>query len=322
MSSTPAAVAPPDLAATRPVSAWLLGLLGVVIFALTLPLTRMAVGPEAAPQLDAGFVTFGRAALAGVLSLAWLGATGAMARSRWPDAPQWRGLAATAVGVVVGFPLFLALALRQVDASHAAVVTGVMPMATAVIGAVLLRQRMPAAFWAAAVVGLALVLAFAAWHGGARLQAADGLLLLAVLSGGYGYVRGAQLSSPGLPPHAVICWVLVLSLPLTLPMTAWTWPAQPAQASSWWALAYLGVFSMWLGFFAWYRALASGGTVRISQVQLLQPFLAIWFSVPLLGETLDAATVVFTLAIVATILFSRRAAQPTPHGPVPPRKPT
>ena len=47
---------------------------------------------------------------------------------------------------------------------------------------------------------------------------------------------------------------------------------------------------MWLGFFAWYRGLALGGTVRVSQVQLLQPFLALLFAVPVLGERLEPTT--------------------------------
>jgi len=46
-----------------------LGLLGVVIFAMTLPMTRLAVGPAADPQLPPLFVTAGRAAFAGLLSL-------------------------------------------------------------------------------------------------------------------------------------------------------------------------------------------------------------------------------------------------------------
>jgi drug/metabolite transporter (DMT)-like permease len=62
---------------------------------------------------------------------------------------------------------------------------------------------------------------------------------------------------------------------------------------------------MWLGFFAWYRGLALGGAVRVSQVQLVQPFLSMLFAVPVLGERLDAATVGFALAVVATVFVGR-----------------
>jgi drug/metabolite transporter (DMT)-like permease len=278
-----------------------LGLLGVLIFAVTLPMTRLATGSQAAPQLAPAFVTFGRAAGAGLLSLLYLAAV----RAAWPRGRQWADLAFTALGVVIGFPLCLAFALRLVPASHASVVTGLLPLATAVVGALAHRQRPAPGFWAAALSGTGLVIAFAAWQGGGALQAADLLLGLAVLSAAGGYVSGARLSRQ-MPAEQVICWVLVLSLPLTLPATALAWPAQPVAASAWWGFGYVTLFSMWLGFFAWYRGLALGGTVRVSQVQLVQPFLSLLMCVPLLGEPLDAATVMFSLAVIATVAWSRR----------------
>jgi drug/metabolite transporter (DMT)-like permease len=280
-----------------------LGLLGVAIFALTLPMTRLAVGDADAPQLPPAFVTAGRAALAGLLSIAYLRAVGAM----WPAREHWRALAVCAFGTVVGFPLFLALALRRVDAMHAAVVTGVLPLGTAVAAALLLRQRASIGFWACAMVGCALVLGFAALEGEGRLSAADGLLLLAVASASVGYVAGARVSAR-LPAQQVICWVLALSLPLTLPAMLWSWPANAGavRPSAWAGFAYVTLFSMWLGFFAWYRALALGGVMRVSQVQLLQPFLALIAAVPLLGERLEAVTVVFALAVAGVVFLGKR----------------
>jgi drug/metabolite transporter (DMT)-like permease len=280
---------------------FVLGTLGVVIFAMTLPMTRLAVGDAADPQLPPAFVTAGRAALAGLLSVVYLLAV----RARVPERRHWPALALSALGTVVGFPLFLSLALRQVDAMHAAVVTGVMPLGTAVVAALVLRQRPSTGFWACAVLGCALVLGFAAWQGSGRLSAADALLLLAVASTSIGYVAGAQVSL-AMPAPRVICWLLVGSLPFTLPATLWSWPEAPARASAWLGFAYVSVFSMWLGFFAWYRGLALGGVVRVSQVQLLQPFLALLFAVPVLGERLQPLTVVFSLAVIAVVFVGRR----------------
>jgi drug/metabolite transporter (DMT)-like permease len=280
-----------------------LGLLGVAIFALTLPMTRLAVGDASHPQLPPSFVTAGRAALAGLLSIAYLRWTGA----RWPQRRHWRALAVCAAGTVVGFPWLLGLALRRVDAMHAAVVTGVLPLGTAVVAALALRQRASAGFWMCAAIGCALVLGFAALQGRGALAPADGLLLAAVASASIGYVAGARVSSV-LPAEQVICWVLALSLPLTLPAMVATWPerAQTVQAGSWLGFAYVTVFSMWLGFFAWYRGLVLGGVMRVSQVQLLQPFLALLAAVPLLGERLDATTVLFALAVAAVVFVARR----------------
>ncbi|HET6599904.1 MAG TPA: DMT family transporter [Burkholderiaceae bacterium] len=278
-----------------------LGLLGVAFFAMTLPMTRLAVGPEHDPQLSPVFVTAGRAAFAGLLSILYLKLT---------HAPRLRmhhlgTLLVSALGTVVGFPLFLGLALRHVDAMHAAVVTGLIPLATAIVAAVHFRQRPSAGFWLCAVLGCLLVLAFALLQGGGGLVMADGLLLLAVLSTGFGYVAGAVLAAE-MPAERVICWVLVVSLPLTLPVMLVTWPAHAVAPGAWGGFAYVTLFSMWIGFFAWYRALAIGGTVRVSQVQLVQPFLALLFAVPVLGETLETSTVLFSLAVIATVFIGKK----------------
>jgi drug/metabolite transporter (DMT)-like permease len=283
------------------------GTLGVALFALTIPMTRLASGSLEAPQLSPWFVAFGRAALAGVLALLYLLAL----RAPRPSAAQWRWLALTALGVVFGFPVFMGLAVQRVDAVHASVITGILPLVTAVLGAWLLGQRQRAPFWAFAALGLLLVLAFAWWRGGAALQLADALLALALVLGALGYVWGARLSASMRPEH-VISWVLVLALPLTLPLAWWTRPSAPVQAVSWLGFGYVALFSMWIGFFAWYRGLALGGTVRVSQVQLAQPFLSILAAVPILGERVDAATGLFLLAVMAVVFASRRVASAPP----------
>jgi drug/metabolite transporter (DMT)-like permease len=289
-----------------------LGLFGIVIFSATLPLTKLAVGPPDAPQLSPWFVTFGRAAVAGLLSVLYLLARRARGDRLIPSSRQWGLLAFTALGVVVGFPLCLALALQYVPSTHGAVVTGLLPLATAVVAALWFRQQPSLGFWTCAVLGTLLVLAFMMIRsldasGHFSLHLADVFLLLAMLSAALGYIGGARLT-PSLGAERVICWVLVMSLPVTLPMTWLNAPADfsAIHAASWWAFAYLAVFSMWIGFFAWYRGLALGGAVRVSQVQLVQPFLSMLFAVPLLGERLDAVTVGFGLAVIATVFVGKK----------------
>lgn len=281
-----------------------LGLLGTVIFSVTLPMTRLAVGTPDAPQMSGIFIALGRAVVAAGLSAVFLLAT----RAPLPKREDWWPLAATAGGVVFGFPLFTSMAMRYVEAVHAAVIIGALPLATAAVGALLHRQRPSAGFWLCAALGSALVVAFAllrSGSGGLSISAADLLLLAAVLCAAVGYGYGARLSQRMQAEH-VICWALLLSLPLTLPLAAISWPAGAIKASAWWGFGYVAVFSMWLGFFAWYRGLALGGTVRVSQVQLLQPFLSMLFAVPLLGESLDAVTVGFGLAVIATVFIGKK----------------
>lgn len=295
-----------------------LGLLGVAIFALTLPMTRLAVGTPEAPLMSGVFVAMARAVVAGLLSTLLLWAR----RAPWPQRADRGPLVLTALGVVFGFPLLTSVAMRYVGAVHASVIVGVLPLATAAVGALLHRQRPSPAFWACALLGTALVVAFAVLRSGSdglALHPADLLLLAAMLCAAVGYAYGARLSHH-LRADAVICWALVLSLPLTVPLAALSWPHAPVPASAWAALAYVAVFSMWLGFFAWYRGLALGGTVRVSQVQLVQPFLGMLAAVPLLGERLDATSVGFGLAVMATVLAGRRmpvrpAPQSTPQAP-------
>jgi drug/metabolite transporter (DMT)-like permease len=299
------------------------GLLGVVLFAATLPMTKLATGSFASPELSPVFVTFGRAAVAGVLSVFYL----VLTRSRVPQGRQWGALLLTALGVVIGFPLFMAIGLRHVEAVHASVVTGILPLATAVVGSLWLRQRPSAGFWACAVAGSVLVGAFVVLRSGgagSSAQLADLLLLLAVASAAFGYVGGGRLTTQ-LGAEQVICWVLVISLPLTLPVMLWSWPSTAVRSSAWLGFAYVALFSMWIGFFAWYRGLALGGTVRVSQVQLVQPFLSMLFAVPLLGESLDLVTVGFALAVIATVFIGKKmpvAPVPATHRPLPPRTAT
>jgi drug/metabolite transporter (DMT)-like permease len=285
-----------------------LGLLGVVIFGLTLPMTRLATGTVDAPQMSPWFVTWARAALAGSLSLIYLLAV----RAPWPRPEQRSPLCLSLAGNVVGYPLLLGWALRHVTASHAAVITALLPLATAAAAAWLMQQRARLGFWVFAGLGSALVAAYsvlrAAQMGhGFGLTWADALLLGAVVAASLGYVAGAKVTA-SLGAEKVISWVCVMALPITLPGAWLTWPEHAIGLSSWLALLYVGMFSMWAGFFAWFRGLSMGGPLRVSQTQLLQPFISILAAWPLLGESPDAMTLGFALAVVTTVFMGRRMA--------------
>ena len=284
-----------------------LGLLGIVIFSVTLPMTRLAVGTPDMPQMSGAFIAFGRAVVAAGLSAAFLLVT----RAPLPQRQHWLPLAMTALGVVFGFPLLTSIAMRYVEAVHASVIVGVLPLATAAVGALLHRQRPSIGFWLCAALGSAMVVTFAVLRSGntpgagLSIQFADVLLLAAMLCAAVGYGYGGRLSQHMQAEH-VICWALVISLPLTVPLALVNYPAVALKAVTWAAFAYVAVFSMWLGFFAWYRGLALGGTVRVSQVQLVQPFLSMLFAVPLLGERLDTVTVGFSLAVIACVFIGKK----------------
>lgn len=276
-----------------------LGLLGVLAFSGTLPATRVAV-----VHLDPVFVGLGRALVAAVLAALTLAAT----RSPIPRASLWPRLVVVALGVVVGWPVLSAFAMRQVPASHGAVISGLLPLATSVAGVWLAHERPSLRFWACALFGSAVVVAFALWEGGGALQPADLLLAGAVVAAAIGYAEGARLARI-IGGWQVICWALVLSAPfLAFPV----WHAfNPAMLSApwtaWIGFAYVALISMFLGFFAWYRGLALGGIAAVGQTQLLQPFLTIFVSALLLGERVDVATFLAAALVIVAIALGRKS---------------
>jgi drug/metabolite transporter (DMT)-like permease len=268
----------------------------MLCFSFTLPATRLAV-----PAFGSLTVGFGRAALAGLLALGVL----LVRRERLPDRRHWLGLGVVALGTVFGFSIFTSLALRTVPSAHGAVVVGLLPAATAVAAVLLARERPRPAFWAVCALGVLAVLGFAAVQGAGQLAQGDLYLGLAVIFAAAGYAEGGRLART-MDGWRVVSWALVGALPLTL-LAAWLspWPTQPPPAAAWWALGYVSVVSMYLGFFAWYRGLALGGVAQAGQVQLLQPVLTLAWSAALLGESLTPLTVAAALLVVACALLSR-----------------
>ncbi|MEO8305940.1 MAG: DMT family transporter [Betaproteobacteria bacterium] len=275
------------------------GFVGVASFSLTLPATRVAVA-----TLDPVFVGLGRAVIAALLAAIVLAAS----RARWPGWALVPRLALVAGGVIIGFPLFSAWAMRYVPAAHGAVVIGLLPLATAMAGAWIAHERPSRAFWLCAIAGSAVVIGFALWQGGGAPQPADLLLVLAVASAAIGYAEGGRLART-MPGSQVICWALVIAAPFVAIPTAFTLDARllDAPAVAWVGFAYVSVVSMFLGFFAWYRGLALGGIATVGQVQLVQPFLTILASAWLLGESVDVSTYVAAALVIASIAAGRRA---------------
>jgi drug/metabolite transporter (DMT)-like permease len=274
-----------------------LGTIGVAIFSLTLPFTRMAVA-----ELNPVLVALGRAVVAAIgsgLLLWWIGAPR-------PTSAQLRALLIIALGVVIGFPVLSSIAMRYVPASHGAIVIGILPLATALFGALRFGERPSLGFWIAALAGSGIVIAFAFWQGGGALHAADFALFGAVIAAAMGYAEGGRLSQT-MGGQQVISWALVLSMPLLLPATVWLgWHyGVSASPKAWIGFGYVSLFSMFIGFFFWYKGLALGGIARVGQVQLLQPFLTLIGAALILGEALEANNFLFAVAVIAVVAVGR-----------------
>lgn len=280
---------------------WLNGLLGVVIFSGSLPATRIAV-----LEMSPFFLTFLRASLAGLLATLLV----CVLREPRPQRAQLFPLLLVAGGVVIGFPLLTALALQHVTSAHSIVFLGLLPLCTAIFALLRGGERPKRAFWLFSLLGSLLVVAFALAQSHAVSLTGDLLMLAAVIVCGLGYAEGAALTRT-LGGWQVICWALILSLPVMLPAA---WLTQPAtlvdiSAQAWGALSYVSLFSMLIGFIFWYNGLARGGIAAVGQLQLLQPFFGLALSALLLNERVSPLMLLVTLGVILCVIGSRKCAR-------------
>ncbi|WP_338882309.1 DMT family transporter [Xenorhabdus sp. TH1] len=282
-------------------SGWFNGFLGVLIFSGSLPATKLAV-----MDFDPIFLTVARASIAGLLAVILL----FVFKEKRPEFSQLFSLFIVAVGVVVGFPLLTALALQYVTSAHSIVFLGLLPLTTAIFGVWRGGERPRPAFWVFSIIGSLLVIGFAFLQGLSASLIGDVLMLAAVLVCGLGYAEGAKLSRI-LGGWQVICWALLISLPIMFILTFLLMPNSFANVSTpaWISLVYVSLFSMLIGFIFWYRGLAQGGIAAVGQLQLLQPFFGLALSASLLGESVSLLMIVVTVGIIFCVAGSRKFAK-------------
>jgi drug/metabolite transporter (DMT)-like permease len=257
-------------------------------------------------QFDPVFLTVARGAIAGLLALAFLLAL----KQKRPSPRELVSLAVVAGGVVVGFPLLTALALQHVTSAHSIVFIGLLPLATAVFGAIRGGERPKPAFWAFSILGSALVAGFALFQGLSVSPFGDLMMVAAVIVCGLGYAEGGRLSRT-LGGWQVICWALVLSLPLMLPAAFLYMPTtfSDIHMPAFIGLAYVSLFSMLIGFVFWYRGLSQGGIAAVGQLQLLQPFLGLALAAALLNEPVTWGMLAVTVAVIACVAGAKHFAR-------------
>lgn len=277
-----------------------LGFLGVLIFSFTLPVTRLIV-----PFMDPIFLGLGRSVVAGVIAALIL----FVLKQPLPSKRQAGLLLLTACGVVWGFPVLSALGMQTVPASHGSVVTGLLPLLTVIFATLITKELPSLGFWVAALFGASLVIGFSLLKGGAEFHRGDLYLFGSSIIGGMGYAVGGKVSKE-MGGWQVICWALVLSFPVT---TTGAWLLKPDDIFSFPAYVYpsflyLALMSQLFGFFFWNKGLVLGGIARVSQIQLLQPFMSIIAAIIVLGESVDMITYIFAFTVILTIAISRKMA--------------
>jgi drug/metabolite transporter (DMT)-like permease len=276
-----------------------LGVAGVLLFGGTLPATRLAVA-----ALDPLFLSAARAAIAGCAGLLLLFVL------RRPMLPRalWHEFVLAGLCTIVGFPVFMGLAMVHVPAAHGGVVLGIIPLATAAAASLVAHERPSLGFWLASTAGAVIVLIFMVRQSDANtIQLGDFYLLGTVISGAFGYALSGRLSMQR-PGWEVISWQVTLFLPLSLVAAFTLWPADftDVPAPAWAGLAYVSLISQFLAFFVFNAAMAMGGVARVGQLMLLQPFVIVALSVPVNGERFDISTLLYATAVVAAVLAGQR----------------
>jgi drug/metabolite transporter (DMT)-like permease len=276
----------------------LVGFIGIFIFSLTLPATKVAI-----KDLDPYFVAYGRAVLAAFAAMFYL----IISKTKWVETKYVPKLLVIAGGVVFGFPILVNLAMQNGSSAHGAIILGLLPLATAILGVVRHHEKPSIGFWISAIIGSGLVVLFSFISGDGKVAHEDWLLLGACVFASIGYSEGADLSKV-MSPKVVISWVLVLSLPISLAFSYYTFEVSYLHLSirSWIAFLYLALFSMYIGFFFWYEGLLIGGVARVSQVQLLQPFCTLIAASLLLGDELTMMNMIFATLVVSSVMIGKK----------------
>jgi drug/metabolite transporter (DMT)-like permease len=280
---------------------WFFTAIGVLCFSLTFPMTRLSLR-----AFDPILVALVRGAGAGVAALVYL----VLSKSRIPNRRILVRLGSAAVGMVVLFPIFVSMALKSVPATHASVLGSILPLATAVFGVVRGRESVSRRFWFFAILGTGLIALFSGYRSGFHsIEQADVLLIAAFVACSYGYAEGGVLARE-IGGWLVICWALVTVLPFeSIALLVYLSRAgvriSSVPTEAWAGLAYVTAISQFIGFFFYYKGLALGGIAKMSQLQLLLPFVAIFAAHWILGEEIEGSVIIGTLVITGIVVAGR-----------------
>ena len=281
-----------------------LGLVGVVIFSMTLPATKIAV-----PDFGAIPLSFYRATLAGITALIYVLAK----KISLPQKIDLPTLGMISILISFVFPISIAIAMQDLPSSHGGIVLGISPLLTALFATLRFGERPSRGFWITAIIGSTLVIAFSIKESGGALQLSDLALLLAAVSASYGYAVAGNLSQK-MGGIAVISWVAIISLVPSLPIaiyyvmhsSATAMPIMSASLAAWVALFFVSIFSAYIGNVFWYTGLSIGGISHVGQVQLLQPFCTLALSSLLVFEPLTISNIFFASAVLIVVAIGKR----------------
>lgn len=275
------------------------GLLAVVIFSLTAPLTFLAL-----EAFTPAFIACMRAVIAGLASIAmvwWF---------KWPlpKAKDLLWLLVGGAGIALLFPFALSQSLLHWQASEIGIVLAGLPLVTALVAVGLFKEKTTKQFWMSTWAGTLLLVLFAYSQSNGVLHSS---LFLMLLAAGVGYAIGGHVAKR-LGGFQTICWMMVLYFPVALFGVGFN-AMDNAQGFTFdnitavLALIYLAVMSQWIGFHFWYGSMAKIGIAHTAQLQMLQPFFTLIFAVLLLGASLTITQMVFACLVTGSVWLVRKS---------------
>lgn len=282
------------------IKGWGSGLLGVIIFSMTLPATRLAI-----IDFSPIFLTAARAFIAAIVAAAIL----RLLRQTLPARQDLLSLAIVALSIVIGFPLLTALALQYITSAYSMNFICLLPLSTAIFGVMRGRESARPLFWVFSGIGSCIFFIFSIGSSVSDSRAGDILMVIAVIVCGLGYAEGAVLARR-IGSWQVISWSLILAAPFMLALAFMTQPSSWHDIAfpAWLSLAYVSLFSSLIGFLFWYRGLALAGIAQVGQLQLLLPFFGLVFASLLLDETISWSMIAAMGLVVLCIALAKRFA--------------
>ncbi|HHP1041584.1 TPA: DMT family transporter [Bacillus thuringiensis] len=275
----------------------LLGCIGVICFSLTLPATRTAV-----PYFGEAIVGLGRVVIAAII----VGIIFIKNQEKIPNKDQMKSLWIVAIGAVLAFPLLSTYAMKSLPVSHGAIEVALLPLATAGFATWRGGEQLSKRYWIASIISTITVLLYAVYLGLGQLQMGDIALITAVLILGLSYAEGGKLSKD-LGSWKVIAWANLIGAPFFIIPVGLSISSDMLQApiEAWISLFYLAIISQFLAYIAWYGGMSLGGIAKVGQLQYLQPFLMIIFSVLFLGESITWLTIVLAFIVVICVIVGK-----------------
>ena len=214
----------------------------------------------------------------------------------------WRGEVGALrerIGVVTVMGLFnsaipfvlIAWATLSITAGLASILNATVPIMTALIGAVWLRDRLGAGRVAGLVIGMTGVVLLAADKADFK-PGGSGWALLAMVGATLCYGFAANFTKrylTGVPPMVNAAGSQVVSAVALTPFALWTWPAQTPTPLAWVAAAVLGVGCTAIAYVLFFRLIERVGASRAVTVTFLVPVFGTLWGALFLGEAVTGS---------------------------------